>query len=32
LRRITKLKGFVKYNKSKISEILAHFKEELNEL
>jgi hypothetical protein len=32
LRRITKLKGFVKYNKSKISEIFAHFKEELNEL
>ena len=32
LRRITKLKGFVKYNASKISHVFSHFKEELNEL
>jgi hypothetical protein len=32
LRRIAKLTGFVKYNKSKISEIWSHFTEELNEL
>lgn len=32
LRRITKLTGFVKYNKSKIAEIFHHFTEELNEL
>ena len=32
LRRITKLKRFVKYNKSKIAEVWAHFQEELNEL
>lgn len=32
LRRITKLKRFVKYNKSKIAEVWAHFTEELNEL
>jgi hypothetical protein len=32
MRRIEKLKGFVKYNESKIRQIWAHFTEELSEL